>query len=78
MNFKNKGYFKFSHKDAPFLPKTTRRDGINTTKQLPNGVFAHISFTISILCYTAVRDFMNKFTTQMDSEGFKEELTKLS
>ena len=38
-----------------------------------------IGFTISVLCYMVVRDFTkNKFTTQMDSEGFKEELMKLS
>ena len=47
MYFKNKGYFKISHKYAPFLLKMMRRDGINTTKQLPNGVFVCISFTIS-------------------------------
>ena len=78
MNFKNKGYFKFSHQDAHFIQK--RWGGTESTP--PNSYqmeCSRISFTISILCYTAVRDFTrNKFTTQMASEGFKEELTKLS
>ena len=40
MNFKNKGYFYIVNKDTPFFPKMTRRDRINTIKQLPNGVSA--------------------------------------
>ena len=40
MNLKNKGYYQISNKDTPFVPKMTRRDGINTIKQLPNGELA--------------------------------------
>ena len=40
MNSKNKRYYQISNKDTPFFPKMTRRDRINTIKQLPNGVLA--------------------------------------
>ena len=40
MNLKNKRYYQISNKDTPFFPKMMRRDGINTIKQLPNGVLA--------------------------------------
>ena len=50
----------------------------SATEQLPYGALTPYKLTISILCYMTVRDFTrNKFTTQMDSESFKEKLTKL-
>jgi len=41
MNYQNKGYFQILVKDTPFFLKMWMwSDGINTTKQLPNGVLA--------------------------------------
>jgi len=48
MNYQNKGYFQILVKGTPFFLKMWMwSDGINTTKQLPNGVLA--LYTVSIV-----------------------------
>jgi len=48
MNYQNKGYFQILMKDTPFFLKMWMwSDGINTTKQLPNGVL--VLYMVSIV-----------------------------
>jgi len=48
MNYQNKGYFQILVKGTPFFLKMwMSSDGINTTKQLPNGVL--VLYMVSIV-----------------------------